>query len=110
MATMARLIVLAIMAAVMFAGCGAGSSGTSRQLGSVGYQPAFAAAREVMAQYFEIAKADVDTGTIKSRPKGARGGPERLLGGGSPARQVATLRLRHDGANVIAYMSVAVQR
>ena len=110
MATTVRLMTLAIVAAGMLTGCGAGSSGTSRQLGSVTYQDAFAEAREVMAQYFEIAEADVDTGTIKSRPKSAQGGPERLLGGGSPARQVATLRLRHDGTNVVAYMSVAVQR
>ncbi len=110
MSITARLIALAIMAAGMLAGCGAGSAGTSRQLGVVTYEHAFAEAREVMAQYFEIAEADVETGIIKSRPKGTRGGPERLLGGGSPARQVATLRLRHDGTNVVAYMSVAVQR
>jgi len=106
----AKLTASSLVVAAVLTGCSTGPSGTSRRLGSVGYQGAFAAAREVMAQYFEIAEADVGSGTIKSRPKAAQGGPERLLGGGSPARQIATLHLRHEGDEVVAYVSVALQR
>jgi len=86
--TRTGLLAAACMTAGILGGC-AQPIGRARPLGEVSYEAAFATAREVMAQYF--ARAD------------------RLLGG-SPARQVATMRLRRDGRQVVAHLAVAVQR
>jgi len=83
--------------------------GRSRPLGEVSYGTAFATARDVMAQYYSIESSDASTGEIVSRPKRVDAGRDRLLGG-SPARQVARLRLRREGKGVVAHLAVAVQR
>jgi len=96
------------LAACLATGCGE-PAGRSRLLGTVSYESAFAAATDVMSQYFSIENADPATGEITSRPKAVRAGNERLLGG-SPARQVARMRLRREGGEVTASLAVAVQR
>lgn len=96
----------------VLAGCLVGCAqdmGRSRTLGEVGYGTAFAAARDVMAQYYSIESSDASTGEIVGRPKRVELRGERLLGG-SPARQVASFRLRRDGDQVVAHLAVAVQR
>ena len=102
------LLAAACMTAGLLGGC-AQPIGRARPLGEVSYEAAFATAREVMAQYFSIESADPQTGVIRSRPKPIRARADRLLGG-SPARQVATMRLRRDGRQVVAHLAVAVQR
>ena len=102
-------IVLIPLSAVVLSGCNQALPGTARQLGAADYTAAFAAAREVMSQYYSVESANPDTGTIQSRPKSVTAPHERLLGG-SPARQVATMRLRKEGKDVVAHVSVAVQR
>ena len=102
-------VVVAVAAACVAGGCNQPMPGTSRSLGGVDYASAFAAANEVMAQYFSVESSDPHTGIIQSRPKVVQAPKERLLGG-SPARQVATLRVRTEGKMVVAYATVALQR
>jgi len=102
-------IVVAVVGACVAAGCSQPTPGTSRSLGTVDYASAFAAANEVMAQYFSVESSDPESGIIQSRPKPVRAPHERLLGG-SPARQVATLRIHPEGKTVVAYATVALQR
>jgi hypothetical protein len=83
--------------------------GRSRDLGSVSMPRAFTASREVLSAHFAIAQADPVTGTIKTRPKPVDAPGERLLGG-SEARQVGTLRLREEDGQVVAHLSIAMQR
>lgn len=106
--TRTGLFVAACMAAGLLVGC-TEPIGRARSLGEVGYQPAFATAREVLAQYYSIESADPQTGVIRSRPKPVQARAERIVGK-SDARQVATMRLRRDGREVIAHLAVAIQR
>jgi len=94
---------------LLAAGCAESLPGTTRSLGPVSYEAAFAAARETLAQYFSIETADPETGTIETRPKPARKGHKRILSG-SPARKLAKMRIRKDDAGITAYCSVAVER
>ena len=104
-----RYTMIALLAGVILAGCGQPTPGRTRMLGQVRFEAAFASAREVMAQYFSVAEADADTGVIRSRPQPVEAPAERLLGG-SPARQVATLRLYAEDGQMVAQASVAIQR
>ena len=115
---MTRQLCLAAAVAVagLAAGCAETVPGVTRDLGPVQYASAFAAAREVMAQYsFSVETAEADTGIIQSRPKSAEEPRERILSG-SPARQVATMRLRQEKGEqgqqdtVVAHLSIAVHR
>lgn len=81
----------------------------SQPLGEVGYARAFAAGKTVMSQYFSIASADPETGKIVSRPESVKARRDRLLGS-SPARQVATLRIRQKGDDIFADLRVEIQR
>ncbi len=98
-----------LLAGSVLAGCEAQTPGTTRFLGDVGYEDAFAAARSVMGQYYPLADASVDTGVIVAQPTPVDAAPERLLGG-SPARHAATLRLRREEEGVYAVTAVRVQR
>ena len=102
-------IVAVAIAAALAAGCSGPTPGTLRNLGAVGYADAFATGREVMSQYYSIASADATSGVIQSRPKSVDAPSERILSG-SPARQVAKLSLRRKDNQVIAHVSVALQR
>jgi len=102
-------IMMAVVAAGLLGGCNQALPGSSRQMDTVDYPAAFAAAREVMSQYYSLESHDVDSGIIQGRPKEIDAPHERILSG-SPARQVATMRLRKEGDGIVAYASVAVQR
>jgi hypothetical protein len=103
--------------AVVSVGCGgieqglAPGAGTSRAMGDVSYQQAFAAGRQVMGQYFPLdaAKTDAARGTIHSRPKTVQAGNERILGG-TPARQLAEMRITQQSGVVSAQVLVRQQR
>lgn len=102
--------VVIVCSGALLAGCSMSTPGISRELGSVDYGSAFAAAREVFSQHYPVAEANADTGVIKARPVPVDERGERILGGKSPARQLATLSLRRKNGLVIAHASVAVQR
>ena len=102
-------IAIGVLAVVVVCGCNVATPGTTRNLGRVDYASAFATAREVMAEHFSVASADPATGIIESRPRPAQVRGERLLGG-SPARHLAKLRIRHKDGQVVAVASVALQR
>jgi hypothetical protein len=103
------LVVAAVAAGLMVGGCSQEFPGSSRSLGAADYTSAFAAAGDVMSQYFPVESANPVTGVIQSRAKDVKAANERLLGG-SPARQVATLRIVKEGKDVMAYATVALQR
>ena len=102
-------LLISIMLCVFAAGCTEPSAGTSRQLGNVEYELAFAEAKEVLSQYFSIQSADPDTGIINCRPGTVQLGGERLLGG-SDARHLAKMRLRRVQGVVVSHLSIAIQR
>lgn len=107
---------LIILAAVgMFAGCSQEIASSSRVLGDVSYGQAFATGKQVMSNFFPVASADLHSGVITSRPKPVTLRSERLVTGlvgmaGSPARRIATLKLRRSRGTVIAFASVEIQR
>ena len=106
---------LILAAAGMFAGCSQEMASTSRILGDVSYGQAFAAGKQVMSNFFPVASADLHSGVITSRPKSIKLRSERLLTSlvgmaGSPARRIATLKLRQSRGTVIAFASVEIQR
>jgi carbohydrate-selective porin OprB len=102
-----RLIFLLAAAGMLIAsGCAAMEFGTERSLGAVDYTEAFNAARTVMGQYFTVAVADADSGVVQSAPQPLAGGAL----GSAPTRQLARVRLRRVGGQVVAYASVSVQR
>jgi hypothetical protein len=107
---MRRYAVAAMLAAATMAGgCNIATPGSTRLLGEVDYPQAFAAANDTISQYFSIASSDAATGIIKARPKAIEAPPDRLLGR-SPARQVATMRIWQRGKEILADMTVAVER
>jgi len=108
--TMRRYAVAATLAAAAMAGgCNVATPGSTRLLGEVEYPQALASANDTMSQYFSIASSDPATGIIKARPKAIDAPPDRLLGR-SPARQVATMRIWQRGKEILADMTVALER
>ena len=108
--TMRRYAAAAILvAAAMAGGCNVATPGSTRLLGEVDYPQAFASANDTMSQYFSVASSDPATGIIKARPKAIDAPPERLLGR-SPARQAATMRIWQRGTEILADVTVAVER
>lgn len=103
------LVVAVLGAGLMVGGCNQEFPGSSRSLGTTDYTSAFAAANEVVAQYYPVETANPVTGVIQCRAKDVKAANERLLGG-SPARQLATVRVVKEGNNIMAYASVALQR
>ena len=101
-------IALLVLAGAL-AGCQLQTPGRTRHMGAVSYESAFAAARDVLSQYYTVTEQDPDTGKITCLPKTVQAPPERILGG-SPARHLATLRLRREDGEVSAQVSVAIQR
>jgi len=100
------LAALAILAA---GGCAQRTPGTARSLGIVDYDAAFTAGQQVMSQYFRLVQADRQAGVISAEPQPIDAGAERLLGA-SPARRVASLRLRPEDGRIVAQATVAIQR
>ena len=103
---------LAVMAALCIgvSGCAPELPGTQLSLGPVSYDKAFAAARDVMAQYFTtLDEVDREAGVIRSRPVFIEAGGFSISGS-PPARRLANLTLRPDGPYVVARLTVAIQR
>ena len=107
--TRTRIVILACVCGAFAAGCNSAMPGTTRRFGSVGYDQVFSAARDVMGQYFSLEKVDRGRGLMRSRPRLVEAGRHGLVRR-SPARQVATLRVRRDGPHVVVLVSVAVQQ
>ncbi len=108
--TMRRFAAAALLAAAAMAGgCSIATPGSTRLLGDVDYPQAFASANDTMSQYYSIASSDAATGIIKARPKAIDAPRDRLLGR-SPARQIATMRIWQRGKEILADMTVAVER
>ncbi len=84
--------------------------GTQITLTSTSYEEAFATGTEIMQKYFPPADANTSTRMIYGAPTAAKLGAERLLGGKSPARRIATMSLQKKGDNVIARLTVVIQR
>ena len=105
---MKTLTFVALMGALAAGGCQF-ERYRSQPLGEVGYARAFAAGKTVMSQHFSIASADSERGKIISRPEPIEASRDRLLGS-SPARQVATLRIRQKGDEIFADLRVEIQR
>lgn len=86
------------------------SRGTTRSLGDVSARQAYATAREIFNQHYSIEAEDATTMLIKSRPKRVENvGNERLLGG-SPARQIAWMKIIPEGPRILAQAYVVQQR
>jgi len=106
-----KLIMAALLVAAAAAGCTQGPPGRSRVLGNVAEAAAFATSKEILSQYFTVDSADPQTAVIKSGPKLVPPGPVGLaVLDDSPARKLATLRLRRHGGQVVAHLSIAIQR
>ena len=100
----------AAIAAGSLLGCSPSLSGTSRTLGAVNYETAYAASRRVMSQYFSVLPGGPETGVLQSRPAQAKAGPSGTMGlSSTDRRKVATLRLSRQGEIVIANLHVEVQ-
>ena len=86
------------------------SSGTRLSLGDVSYDEALAVAREVMRKHFELAPGNPGDSAIVARPKPVDARAQRILGGKSPVRQLATLRLQSRAGHVVANANILLQR
>ena len=106
---MKRMILSAVLAAAMLAGCDATGTGTSMSMGSAPYDAAFEHGRLVMARHFAIDSADERAGLIRSSPTPRDAAPESLFRD-SPARHLATMQIRRADGDIQATVSVAVQR
>jgi hypothetical protein len=73
------------------------------------YSQAFSLAKETFSQYFSIASANSASGEIQGQPKSTGQVRERLLGG-AVTRQIASMRLRQVGQEVLAEVRVENQR
>ena len=106
-----RWLIVGVLAILVLSGCNIRTPGMTQLMGEIRYETAFATGREVFSQYFSVDPEGTDpaTGVIKARPKPIEAGNSRLLGG-SPARQIATLRIRRDGKNILAHVVVETQR
>jgi hypothetical protein len=91
------------------AGCQMQTPGRTLYLGDVSYEAAYAAARDVVAQYYPIAAESAEKGEIRCHPAPVEPPPERLLGR-SPARHLTTARIRRKSDGVWAQVAVAIQR
>ena len=90
-------------------GCAEQSPGIVRTLGATNPSLAFATAKDVISQYYDIESADPATREITCKPKMIQAPNERLLGG-SPTRQVAKMRLFPMDNSLAAQVSIVVQR
>jgi len=85
-------------------------TGTRLSLGDVPSDDALTVAREVMSKRFDLAPIEPGEMTIVALPKTVDARAQRILGGKSPVRQVATLRLQTQSGYVVANCLVRLQR
>jgi len=105
------LILTGIVVSTALVGCKADvTSGTRMSLGDVPPTEAQSVARAVMSKHFELAPASSGANEIVALPKPVSPRAQRILGGKSPTRQVATLLLQPQEGNVVANVSVRLQR
>ena len=105
------LVLTGILVAGALVGCKADApSGTRMSLGDVSYAQAHAIGREVMSKHFELTPANPDNLVVTALPKPVDARAQRILGGKSPTRQLATLRLQAGEGHVVANVSVLLQR
>lgn len=104
-------VLTGVVISASLAGCKSDiSSGTRMSLGDVSYDEARAAAQEVMRKHFQLAPGNPDDAEIVALPKPVDARAQRILGGKSPARQMATLRIQSQSGQVIANAKVLLQR
>ncbi|MCP4374926.1 MAG: hypothetical protein GY794_01900 [bacterium] len=84
--------------------------GTRLSLGDVSCSEAITVAREVMQNHFELVPGNPGDTEIVSLPKPIDARAQRILGGKSPTRQIATLRLQSQKGHVVATVVVRLQR
>jgi len=105
---MIRLMMLTSLAALLV-GCAGSQPGSTRALGAVEYDRAFAAARSTLAQYsFSVMEADPDSGVILSRPTYVD--HERRVLGVTPTRKVARMKLTQGRDGVTVRLAIEVQQ
>ncbi|MDP6546275.1 MAG: hypothetical protein QGH60_20030 [Phycisphaerae bacterium] len=104
-------VLTGVVISAALAGCKADiSSGTRLSLGDVSHDEALAVAREVMRKHFELAAGNPGDIEIVALPKPVDARAQRILGGKSPTRQLATLRIQPQSGNVVANATVLLQR
>ena len=104
-------ILAGVVVSTALAGCKTQApSGTRLSLGDVSYDEALAVAREVMRKHFQVAPGQSGDTEIVALPKPVDARAQRMLGGKSPVRQLATLRLQESQGNVVASATVLLQR
>lgn len=105
------LVLTGLLITAALAGCQSQAPmGTRLSLGDVSYDEAHATARAVMGKHFELTPATSGETEIVALPKTISPRSHRLLGGKSPARQLAVLRLQPQEGHVVANVSVRLQR
>ena len=105
------LVIASIVAAGLLGGCGGATPGTSRTLGAVSYESAYAAGREVLSQHFSVLPSDPASGTLTCRPRAADARPGGLIGfTPTGRRKTATLRLLREGKKIVAHVAVTVEQ
>jgi len=104
-------VLTAVLASTALIGCRTDTpAGTRMSLGDVSYAEARTVAREVMGKHFELAPTGSNDHTITAMPKLVDPRAQRILGGKSPTRQLATLRLQNQDGHVVANVAVRLQR
>ena len=104
-------ILTGVVISIALVGCKSNiSSGTRLSLGDVSYDEARAVAREIMSKHFELVPGNPGDSEIVALPKSVDPRAHRILGGKSPTRQLATLRLQPQQGYVVANVSILLQR
>jgi hypothetical protein len=85
------------------------AGGSTRTFNYGNYNDAFMTARDIMSQRFIVVMADQDEGVIKCAPQPVDDSQDRLLGT-TPTRQVASMRLKRRGGQLVAVCTVEQQR
>ncbi|MDP6046730.1 MAG: hypothetical protein QGH94_06835 [Phycisphaerae bacterium] len=105
------LVLTGILVSTALVGCKTDvASGTRMSLGDVSYSEAHTIGREVMRKHFELAPSNPSAQVIAALPKPVDARAQRILGGKSPTRQLATLRLQPQEGHIVANVSVLLQR
>ena len=105
-------VLTGVVASIALIGCNTDApSGTRLSLGDVSNAEAVTVARAVMGKHFELTRGNPGDLKIVALPKSVDATKaQRLLGGKSPVRQLATLRLQSQEGYVVANVSVLLQR